>query len=133
MFKAIALKQEVQSLTEELSDYKNRNIELAGEKEKQKLDYNSKINELKKKNIETEAQKFELERNIEGLKKENEILRKYYDLDKEPSDEIKIKIHIDLEVNRLKEENLKLIAMGKLTVTNQAYPIYTPQYGRMFY
>lgn len=38
------------------------------------------------------------------LEKENEILRQYYDLDKEPSDEIKTKIHIDLEINRLKEE-----------------------------
>lgn len=47
---------------------------------------------------------------IKELKNENAILRQYYDLEKEASDEIKAKMHIDLEINRLKEENLKLIA-----------------------
>lgn len=128
MFKTVALKQEIQSLTEELSDYKNRNIELAGEKEKQKLDYNSKINELEKRDIEIRAEKSELERKIEELKKENEILRKYYDLDKEPSDEIKMKIHIDLEMNRLKEENLKLTAMTNRQPQFMPVPMPYPQY-----
>lgn len=59
------------------------------------------------------------------IEKENEILRQYYDLDKEPSDEIKAKIHVDLEINRLKEENLKLIAMSRLPVyIPQPYPYY---------
>lgn len=128
MFKTVALKQEIQSLTEELSDYKNRNTELVGEKEKQKLDYNSKINELEKRNIEIRAEKSELERKIEELKKENEILRKYYDLDKEPSDEIKAKIHIDLELNRLKEENTKLLAMVNRQPQYMPIPMPYPQY-----
>lgn len=73
---------------------------------------------------------FELEREISNIKemgdslqKENEMLRKYYKLDEEPSDEIKTKIHIDLEVNRLKEEMFKLTAMQ-----NVAYrqPVYFP-------
>lgn len=73
---------------------------------------------------------FELENEIASMKemgdsiqKENELLRKYYKLDEEPSDEIKTKIHIDLEINRLKE------AMFKLTVMqNVAYrqPVYYP-------
>lgn len=64
------------------------------------------------------------------VEKENEILRKYYDLDKEPYDEIKTKIHIDLEINRLKEENqkqrdemLKLIASRPMYIL-QPYPYY---------
>lgn len=131
MFKAVALKQEIQSLKERLSDYESRNIELAGEKEKQKLDYSGKISELERKNIEVRAEKSELERKIEELKKENDILRKYYDLDKEPSDEIKMKIHIDLEINRLKEEKLQLIAMMKQQAQyiSQPYPAYSP-FGR---
>lgn len=60
------------------------------------------------------------ESKAEKLEKENEILRKYYDLDKEPSDEIKMKIHIDLEINRLKEENLKIVAMA----STSRQPIY---------
>lgn len=73
---------------------------------------------------------FELENEIssakelgDALQKENELLRKYYKLDEEPSDEIKAKIHIDLEINRLKEEMLKLTVMQ-----NVAYrqPVYYP-------
>lgn len=73
---------------------------------------------------------FELESEISSMKelgdafqKENELLRKYYKLDEEPSDEIKTKIHIDLEINRLKEEMFKLTAMQ-----NVAYrqPVYFP-------
>ena len=73
---------------------------------------------------------FELENEISSIKelgdafqKENELLRKYYKLDEEPSDEIKTKIHIDLEINRLKEEMFKLTVMQ-----NVAYrqPVYYP-------
>lgn len=64
------------------------------------------------------------------LEKENEILRKYYDFDKEPSDEIKTKIHIDLELNRLNEENIKLIAMVRAIPTYYPpIPMY-PKFGR---
>lgn len=80
-----------------------------------------------------ELEKTKVQRELDDSQKENEILRKYYDLDKEPSDEIKLRIHIDLEVNRLKNENLKLIANGRPVIVQQPYPIYTPQFGRMFY
>lgn len=55
------------------------------------------------------------------VEKENEILRKYYALDKEPTDEIKMKIHIDLEINRLKEENLRLHIIKSLSDNMQPY------------
>ena len=59
----------------------------------------------------------------DAIQKENELLRKYYKLDEEPSDEIKTKIHIDLEINRLKEEIFKLTVMS-----NSMYrqPVYVP-------
>lgn len=38
---------------------------------------------------------------IEQLKSENEILKKYYHLDSEPTDEEKIKIRIDLKIHDL--------------------------------
>lgn len=131
MFKTVALKQEIQSLKEKLSDCEGRNIKLAEEKEKQKLDYSSKINDLEKKNIEIWSEKSELGRKLEEVKKENEILRKYYDLDKEASDEIKAKIHIDLELNRLKEENFKLTVMANRQpqFMPMTYPRYSP-FGR---
>ena len=73
---------------------------------------------------------FELESEISSMKelgdalqKENELLRKYYELDKEPSDEIKTKIHIDLEINRLKEELFKLTVMSNAMYRQ---PVYFP-------
>ena len=75
-----------------------------------------------------QKQIFELLEEKERITKENKILRKYYDLDKEPSDEIKTKIHIDLELNRVKEENLKLIAMVNRQPQYMPIPMPYPQY-----
>lgn len=76
----------------------------------------------------------EKSKEIAKLKKENEILRQYYDLDKEPSDEIKMKIHIDLEINRLKEEKNDL--KNEILRLTEIYrsPVYIPQpyYGYPF-
>ena len=73
---------------------------------------------------------FELENEISSMKelgdalqKENELLRKYYKLDEEPSDEIKTKIHIDLEVNRLRDEVIKLTAMTNVMRPPTYYPM----------
>lgn len=124
MFGNKVLKQEIQSLKDRLTDYESRNIELQG-----------KIAELENKIVDkqaeiesVESEKRLADQRTKEVEKENEILRKYYDLDKEPSDEIKAKIHIDLEINRLKEEKLQLIA----TVNRQPecipmpYPQYSP-------
>lgn len=44
------------------------------------------------------------EKKMKDLEQENAILREYYKLDEEPSEDIQLKIHINLEINRLKEE-----------------------------
>lgn len=78
------------------------------------LQIGSMINVVNKKDLEqSEKLKLALEQKCKA-EKENEILRKYYDLDKEPSDEVKTKIHIDLEINRLKEEKQELMLMALL-------------------
>lgn len=82
------------------------------QKEQEKL--YKKIDELYK--LETELK--DIKSALEKEKKENETLRKYYELDKEPSDEIKAKIHIDLEINRLKEKLMEEI------LRNSTQPIY---------
>lgn len=68
------------------------------------------------------------------LEKENNILRKYYDLDKEPSDEIKSKIHIDLEINKLKDDKQMLLGMLACRPTYvQLQNSYFPEwYNRIF-
>lgn len=124
MFGNKGLKQEIQSLKERLSDYESRNIELRGKMTKLQ-------NEISDKQTEIESIKSEKrlsEQRTEEVEKENEVLRKYYDLDKEPPDEIKTKIHIDLEINRLKEENLKLIAMANRRPQYMPIPMPYPQY-----
>lgn len=127
MFGNKVLKQEIQSLKERLTDYESRNVELRGkmtELENKIVDKQAEIESVK-------SEKRLAEQRIEEVEKENDILRKYYNLDKEPSDEIKAKIHIDLEINRLKEEKLQLIAMFKQQVQYipQPYPVYSP-FGR---
>lgn len=123
MLKWIARKilhDEIESLEESKNTYRNGNIELC-----------EIIEEAKNKQSDLKKQIFELLEEKERLTKENEILRKYYDLDKEPSDEIKMKVHIDMELNRVKEENLKLIAMLKQQIQYipQPNPAYSP-FGR---
>lgn len=127
MLKSIAMKREIQNLTEELSNYKSRNIELRGEMTAEKIKLASEKAELEKEIAKLQSEKAESERKFNELEKENEILRKYYDLDKEPSDEIKTKIHIDLEINRLKEEKLQLIATKTVPAfISQPYLLYAP-------
>lgn len=116
------LHKEISEIKSELSDSKEKNAELQEEVEMLRNDFDK-----------IELEKTKIQRELDEFQKENKTLRKYYDLDKEPSDEIKLRIHIDLEVNRLKEENLKLIANGRPVIVQQPYPIYTPQFGRMFY
>lgn len=101
MFGNKGLKQEIQSLKERLSDYESRNIELRGKI----ADLENKIIDKQEEIESIKSEKRLSEQRTKEVEKENEILRKYYVLGKKPSDEIKAKIHIDLEINRLKEEN----------------------------
>lgn len=90
------LQTEIEEYRETISDLKTCRHRMCDEKS----DLLNSLSKIKKENAD--------------LKMENEILRKYYDLDKEPSDEIKAKIHIDLEINRLKQENLILALTGNV-------------------
>jgi len=61
---------------------------------------------------------------IKQLTSENEILKKYYHLDSEPTDEEKIKIRIDLKIHDLEmqliQERLMALEIGQLS-TRQFY------------
>lgn len=62
---------------------------------------------------------------IEQLTSENEILKKYYHLDSEPTDEEKIKIRIDLKIHDLEmqliRERLMAIEIGQLSARQFYY------------
>lgn len=126
MLKIIAekiLSDEIKRLKEDKDYYEKRNIELRGEMTKLENKLSDKQTEINAINSE----KALAEKRTKEVEKENEILRKYYDLDKNPSDEIKMKIHIDLEVNRLKEEKSDLKnEVLRLTALCRP-PVYVPQ------
>ena len=115
------LRSEIETYQKTISDLQSDNSRMIDEKSDQ-------TQRNLQQSIEQNNEKLKLMKENEELEKENEILRKYYDLDKEPSDEIKMKIHIDLELNRVKEENLKLIAMANRKPQYMPIPIPYPQY-----
>lgn len=119
------LHKEIAELEEKAKRFEDRGIELRAELE----EVENRNSDLLKAIGKVDSEKMQVQKKLDEIQKENEILRQYYDLDKEPSDEIKTKIHIDLEVNRLKEENLKLTALVKPPVlAPQPYHIYMPPF-----
>lgn len=118
------LRTEIDELKEKAERFESRNLELRGEMQKLENKLSDKQTEINSINSE----KALAEKRTKELEKENGIFRKYYDLDKEPSDEIKTKIHIDLEINRLKEEKDDL-KNEILRLTAICRPlVYIPQY-----
>lgn len=118
------LQSELSNLRKELESAEKRNTELSKQLSGIENKYDTEIFYLKQ-------EKEKAERISRDIEKENEILRKYYDLDKEPTDEIKTKIHIDLEINRLKEENVSLkctlfSCCRQSVYIPQPYPVYPP-------
>lgn len=108
------LSNEIENLKLKAKRFESRNLELREELTKCQNEYTDIL-----------SGKSRLQKRIQDIEKENEILRKYYDLDKEPSEEIKTKIHIDLEVNRLKEEKVALLATAIQNLcVPRSYPLY---------
>lgn len=93
---------------------------------------NNMVSEKADKICSLEAENSKLKSRVEELEKENEILRKYYNLNEEPSDEIKAKIHIDLEINRLKEEKMQIAMLASRLPITQMYPVYYPALERWY-
>lgn len=88
--------------------------ELKDEKSKLYKDYcdmiKSKMNQQRMHIKEFDKLKGEMEelaKKNQDLEEQNKIMRKYYELDKEPTDEEKIKIRIDLKIHELEMELLE--------------------------
>lgn len=123
------LQNELADLRKDLESAEKKNTELSKELSEIENKCDSKMFSLKQ-------EKESAERKAQELEKENEVLRKYYDLGKEPSDEIKMKIHIDLEISRLKEENMSLrcaltCSLRQPMYMTLPYSVYPP-FGRGF-
>lgn len=103
MLKKIArriLKNEIEKLKQENERLNKEHLDSINEHAKKEYELARQIESIKEKskNIE-EASK--------NLSTENEIMRKYYRLDSEPTDEEKIKIRIDLRIHELEMQIMK--------------------------
>lgn len=135
LFRKVAEKifeKEFAEFRTEIKTLKDQNEEL----EKRRIEHNDKYEKQLEQYTKLYQEHEHLGRRVSDLEKENEILRKYYDLDKEPTDEIKVKMHIDLEINRLKEENLKNLAFSHATflqlAQSNAYALSNFSLGNVF-
>ncbi len=96
MFKWIARK----ILSSEIRDYEYEIDKLNSELNTCEGDI-ATLSEKANKYGDLERQYKFLKEENETLRKENGVMREYYKLDEEPSDEIKTKIHIDMRIHNL--------------------------------
>lgn len=103
MLKKIArriLKNEIEKLKQEKETLSKEHRDLINKYAKMEYEHTEQIKSIKEKLKTTE----EVSKNLSA---ENEIMRKYYRLDSEPTDEEKIKIRIDLRIHELEMQIIK--------------------------
>lgn len=112
IFKKIAkkiLKDEIDELKQELKEKSDKYYESLNERADDQAKTAKYLADLKS-----------CRETIEQLTSENEVLKKYYHLDSEPTDEEKIKIRIDLKIHDLEmqliQERLRAIEISQLSV-----------------
>ena len=112
---------------------KNEINELKQKLKKQEDEYYESLKERAEDQAKTAKELADLKscrETIKQLTSENEILKKYYHLDSEPTDEEKIKIRIDLKIHDLEmqliRERLMSLEIGQQSA-RQLY--YSSMYG----
>lgn len=107
---------------------KNEIDELKQKLKKQEDEYYDVLKECADNQAKTAKDLADLKSSHETIKQltsENEILKKYYHLDSEPTDEEKIKIRIDLKIHdlemQLMQERLRTLEICQLSSTRQLY------------
>ena len=102
---------------------KNEIDELKQKLKKQEDEYYEVLKERADDQAKTAKDLADLKSKCEAVKQlteENEILRKYYRLDSEPTDEEKIKIRIDLKIHDLEMQLLQERTRALLEYYNQS-------------
>lgn len=123
---------------EELKREKNYAVE---DRDRYKKMYCTKANNCLKERVEVEEQKKkveELQKKNDELQHKIDILYAYYDIQKDPTQEERTKIRLDLRVHELEMENLELRAivranvgylqneLNRLKIQNLAYNVPWP-------
>ena len=124
MLKKIAnkiLKNEIDELEKKIKDLNEKYYEVINERANDQAEIAKKLEEIESKN--------EI---IKQLTDENDILKKYYHLDSEPTDEEKIKIRIDLKIHdlemQLMQERIRALDFyqQRILITNPYSFMYQP-------
>lgn len=103
MLKKIArkiLKNEIDKLKQENETLSKEHFDLINKYANRECEFTKQIESIKEKSKT-------IEEASKNLSAENEIMRKYYRLDSEPTDEEKIKIRIDLRIHELEMQIIK--------------------------
>ena len=103
--------------------------------------WKQKVNELENKILSINEQNKELEKqiyqkndeimNLQHVNKENEIMKRYYKLDEDPSPEVQAKVLADLRIHNIEYENLLNKIEENKRIMQMAYinyPIYPYYY-----
>lgn len=95
-------------LRQEIKDYEDRIAYLKEHRDKDQKDLDTTLIKL---NTQMD-QAITYQKQIEDLTKENTILKEYYHLDQEPTEEQQTKIRINLKIHELE---MRLLQMSSLT------------------
>jgi len=113
------LKTEIDELKQKIEEQRKENYELIQERANDAAKDAKHLEEIRSKN-----------NLIKKLTDENDLLKKYYHLDSEPTDQEKIQIHIDLKIHDLEmaliQERIKAFAFERprYLITNPYSSIY---------
>lgn len=110
--------------------------ELVSRLEKQCNEKDTEIQKLCNNNREVQKQceeKYRKLMEMKGIKEENEIMRKYYKLDEEPSPDVQAKVMADLKVHDMEQKLMleKLDELKRDLARCQSIPsniVYYPHY-----
>ncbi len=95
-------------LRREIKDYEDRIAYLKEDRDKDQKDLDTTLIKLNAQMNQT----FNYQQQIDDLTKENTILKEYYHLDQEPTEEQQTKIRINLKIHELE---MRLLQMSSFT------------------
>ena len=95
-------------LRREIKDYEDRITSLRENRDKDQKDLDTTLTKLSTQMDQTLA----YQKQIDDLTKENAILKEYYHLDQEPTEEQQAKIRINLKIHELE---MRLLQMSSFT------------------
>lgn len=125
------LKDEIKKIEVYKDDLERKDIEIN--------DLNERLNQCAKyrddysgENMRLRDQLKECQSKIKELEEQNAILRQYYKLDEEPSQELKDKMYLDERIREMDKELTKYRTIAECAKTIIQPPVYVPIYANPY-